>query len=125
MGLSVSRTEVRTNEKPSEFLRYGATSALGGRQTQEDAFWALPASYQPGILNGFWRGFYVVSQTLLETDLLILQVCDGHGGSDAAVFTSRNLLRFMLLHDSLLHDASRALVWFCVFAMVSELRLVR
>eukprot|EP00210_Caulerpa_lentillifera_P006694 g6397.t1 len=95
MGSSISRTEVTRNKDTAEFVRYGASSALGGRRTQEDAYWALPASEQPGILNGFCRGFYVV--------------CDGHGGADAAVFTSRNLLRFMLLHDALIQDASSAL----------------
>ena len=37
-------------------------------------------------------------------------MCDGHGGADAAHFTSQNLLKYFLLEKDLDSDAQRAMV---------------
>lgn len=39
-----------------------------------------------------------------------MQVCDGHGGADAAHFASKNLLRFFLTDTFLCSDECEALV---------------
>ncbi|CAD7701407.1 unnamed protein product [Ostreobium quekettii] len=78
-------------------LRHGAACDIGRRSTMEDAHFVLGGAGDGATaeLRGPCRGFYVV--------------CDGHGGSDAAQFASKNLLRFFLTDSFLCGDACEAL----------------
>ncbi|GMH43371.1 hypothetical protein BSKO_11293 [Bryopsis sp. KO-2023] len=71
-------------------LRPGVANDMGGRPHMEDfALWSVAGGPQ------FLRGFFVV--------------CDGHGGQDAAKFTSENLLRYTLVDENLRRDLGVAL----------------
>lgn len=66
--------------------------------------WRLTLLYQVPRMAAF--GFTVVG----SDEAFIRQVCDGHGGEDAAQFASKNLLRFFLTDNFLCSDVHEALV---------------
>eukprot|EP00210_Caulerpa_lentillifera_P002565 g2460.t1 len=96
MGVISSKTESRNN-KGTGCLRFGSGQSIGKRRVQEDTLWGFVSgrSIDPKRRSGSLRGFFIV--------------CDGHGGVDAADFTSKNLMRYFLLDDQLETDCSRAL----------------
>eukprot|EP00210_Caulerpa_lentillifera_P004743 g4527.t1 len=98
MGATSSKTESR-QYKGTGCLRFGCGQSLGGRRVQEDASWGYISKisdiHDPVQRSENLRGFFTV--------------CDGHGGADAANFTSKNLMKYFLLDEKLDKDCGKAM----------------
>lgn len=112
MGVTTSRAELQEN-KGTGCLRFGSGQSIGRRRVQEDTSWGFVGGtgLDPTKRTGNLRGFFIVCITLPVTfSHLIVQVCDGHGGVDAADFTSKNLMKYFLLDEKLENDCGQAMV---------------